>query len=115
MIRRPPRSTLFPYTTLFRSQLAGGVGEPTSASDDLPAEELTKRGAENQLPPLALRQLLCSRSDSPEKPAHLGQNFRDLRGLRVRARDLHRGLIPVTGLPRDAVQCQRPRGDRRII
>src|SRR3712207_7083787 len=26
MIRRPPRSTLFPYTTLFRSSLAGGVG-----------------------------------------------------------------------------------------
>src|SRR5258707_11534480 len=26
MIRRPPRSTLFPYTTLFRSQLHGGVG-----------------------------------------------------------------------------------------
>src|SRR3989475_5183788 len=24
MIRRPPRSTLFPYTTLFRSQLSGG-------------------------------------------------------------------------------------------
>src|SRR5574337_1360095 len=24
MIRRPPRSTLFPYTTLFRSHLAGG-------------------------------------------------------------------------------------------
>src|SRR5437016_9952953 len=23
MIRRPPRSTLFPYTTLFRSQLGG--------------------------------------------------------------------------------------------
>src|SRR2546430_12131326 len=30
MIRRPPRSTLFPYTTLFRSQeelAGGGVGE----------------------------------------------------------------------------------------
>src|SRR5260370_9185812 len=31
MIRRPPRSTLFPYTTLFRSllvvQLDGGVGD----------------------------------------------------------------------------------------
>src|SRR3712207_7590570 len=26
MIRRPPRSTLFPYTTLFRSRAAGGVG-----------------------------------------------------------------------------------------
>src|SRR3712207_8792416 len=25
MIRRPPRSTLFPYTTLFRSDLAPGV------------------------------------------------------------------------------------------
>src|SRR3989475_12584190 len=25
MIRRPPRSTLFPYTTLFRSSLAGAV------------------------------------------------------------------------------------------
>src|SRR3712207_8295591 len=26
MIRRPPRSTLFPYTTLFRSRLRGGGG-----------------------------------------------------------------------------------------
>src|SRR3712207_8035559 len=26
MIRRPPRSTLFPYTTLFRSDSAGGGG-----------------------------------------------------------------------------------------
>src|SRR5438309_8012162 len=25
MIRRPPRSTLFPYTTLFRSNVADGV------------------------------------------------------------------------------------------
>src|SRR3712207_7102498 len=25
MIRRPPRSTLFPYTTLFRSQRLGGA------------------------------------------------------------------------------------------
>src|SRR3712207_8020737 len=31
MIRRPPRSTLFPYTTLFRS----GSGHP-DARDDLP-------------------------------------------------------------------------------
>src|SRR3712207_2052145 len=28
MIRRPPRSTLFPYTTLFRSLLARQVGVP---------------------------------------------------------------------------------------
>src|SRR5260370_31893563 len=28
MIRRPPRSTLFPYTTLFRSWIAAVRGEP---------------------------------------------------------------------------------------
>src|SRR3712207_8813135 len=27
MMRRPPRSTLFPYTTLFRSRREGGGGE----------------------------------------------------------------------------------------
>src|SRR3712207_7497650 len=27
MIRRPPRSTLFPYTTLFRSRAERGAGE----------------------------------------------------------------------------------------
>src|SRR2546427_7265891 len=33
MIRRPPRSTLFPYTTLFRSQVVGVVEKvgPTAA------------------------------------------------------------------------------------
>src|SRR2546422_10372719 len=28
MIRRPPRSTLFPYTTLFRSELVGRAAKP---------------------------------------------------------------------------------------
>src|SRR5438132_10875432 len=28
MIRRPPRSTLFPYTTLFRSYTSGSTGRP---------------------------------------------------------------------------------------
>src|SRR2546430_13360396 len=33
MIRRPPRSTLFPYTTLFRSSSAScDCGEPTVAA-----------------------------------------------------------------------------------
>src|SRR5256885_6702583 len=31
MIRRPPRSTLFPYTTLFRSRSARGPSLPTVA------------------------------------------------------------------------------------
>src|SRR3712207_6483367 len=33
MIRRPPRSTLFPYTTLFRSQIRTGQLKP---GDQLP-------------------------------------------------------------------------------
>src|SRR5256885_3461198 len=32
MIRRPPRSTLFPYTTLFRSTLAPGLRDQESSS-----------------------------------------------------------------------------------
>src|SRR5256885_9766510 len=31
MIRRPPRSTLFPYTTLFRSALAVGPRSPAQS------------------------------------------------------------------------------------
>src|SRR3712207_7379776 len=34
MIRRPPRSTLFPYTTLFRSPTHLGVGGGTPPSRD---------------------------------------------------------------------------------
>src|SRR2546430_17735217 len=31
MIRRPPRSTLFPYTTLFRSLAGKGIANPMAA------------------------------------------------------------------------------------
>src|SRR5260370_12959339 len=44
MIRRPPRSTLFPYTTLFRSRGARGALAPshtaTRRSANLPARSL---------------------------------------------------------------------------
>src|SRR5258708_28984005 len=33
MIRRPPRSTLFPYTTLFRSVIVDGVGGACELDD----------------------------------------------------------------------------------
>src|SRR2546422_6467087 len=35
MIRRPPRSTLFPYTTLFRSVSLGAVQVPRDAGPSL--------------------------------------------------------------------------------
>src|SRR2546428_10263570 len=44
MIRRPPRSTLFPYTTLFRS-LAGPLGVDPGL-DELAAEPLGRRQGE---------------------------------------------------------------------
>src|SRR2546422_8347168 len=45
MIRRPPRSTLFPYTTLFRSDLAGAQrGQPGGRlRDHLQAQPLHER------------------------------------------------------------------------
>src|SRR2546427_10018352 len=68
MIRRPPRSTLFPYTTLFRSQmgvvlvaargaalaplarhpLGGGTAAGAVAARALPVEELHRHAAERQ-------------------------------------------------------------------
>src|SRR3712207_7476574 len=36
MIRRPPRSTLFPYTTLFRSDPAGRLGLRLRVRDEGP-------------------------------------------------------------------------------
>src|SRR5258708_14029771 len=46
MIRRPPRSTLFPYTTLFRSllKLMGGLDLPNTGSVDVAGVPLTKLG-----------------------------------------------------------------------
>src|SRR3712207_8030237 len=55
MIRRPPRSTLFPYTTLFRS---GGLARARVAGDDDPppgaarAHHLLRPHAAHLLPPL---------------------------------------------------------------
>src|SRR2546430_5228790 len=54
MIRRPPRSTLFPYTTLFRSHPGGGiVTEPRLEND--------ANQGESERKPEALRDLQSDR------------------------------------------------------
>src|SRR2546429_3043159 len=53
MIRRPPRSTLFPYTPLFRSDVSRLSGEPRSR---LPGPALHLQPRRRPQPP-ALRQL----------------------------------------------------------
>src|SRR5690349_22562581 len=42
MVRPPPRSTLFPYTTLFRSERAGEA-EPAAVVDLRPPDRLARK------------------------------------------------------------------------
>src|ERR1019366_9643094 len=57
MIRRPPRSTLFPYTTLFRSGFRPCAGPPGPALRQTPTSLLATGGAANLgcRPPLRWR------------------------------------------------------------
>src|SRR3989442_8760590 len=52
MIRRPPRSTLFPYTTLFRSQLGRPAGEirggPVSGTGGAARRRSSRGGLEDR-------------------------------------------------------------------
>ena len=57
MIRRPPRSTLFPYTTLFRSEVrefaaAKGVAEEAALAEGMAAkaDEFNRAGGEFYIP-----------------------------------------------------------------
>src|SRR2546429_1356421 len=60
MIRRPPRSTLFPYTTLFRS-----TGMPT----ELPTMTVSEAGVEMEKStmPTPVRGTVCGLLGSPSK------------------------------------------------
>src|SRR2546430_12601570 len=53
MIRRPPRSTLFPYTTLFRSALGVSNSETSSRADGLYSIEDVFREMASAVPQLA--------------------------------------------------------------
>src|SRR2546425_5611165 len=68
MIRRPPRSTLFPYTTLFRSlrhpRRESGERHQVSLADDLVRrqqhrERMTKRSEEHTSELQSLAYLVC--------------------------------------------------------
>src|SRR2546422_11292199 len=74
MIRRPPRSTLFPYTTLFRShQVARGMIE-RSPDGLTPAEQLDAIAI--RLRPLVARQYRCFRAVAQALAAE-GARIRD--------------------------------------
>src|SRR3712207_8548901 len=70
MIRRPPRSTLFPYTTLFRSQ--AGDSEGAGAATLAILEELGEHlGLEEKLEIYESADRLLSQSQHPDILARL--------------------------------------------
>src|SRR2546422_3004087 len=89
MIRRPPRSTLFPYTTLFRS-LARGVEEDHDALAEVPA---AGRGA--RLPELsrALRSRLVPLR-SEEHTSELQSRLHLVCRLLLEKKKKHSGSTP---------------------
>src|SRR3989442_10536343 len=72
MIRRPPRSTLFPYTTLFRSW---SLRKQTSLADVLAEHGWLTPADRDQVEKLLERKL--------KKPAVLGQHVRDRKSTRL--------------------------------
>src|ERR1039458_8342783 len=59
MIRRPPRSTLFPYTTLFRSARASTHEPPAQLATQTPTGTPKGRSEEHTSELQSLRQLVC--------------------------------------------------------
>src|SRR2546428_8348460 len=66
MIRRPPRSTLFPYTTLFRSLMGPGTGLREPAQWDADLEEL-----ERLVSPKTKAIFVCNPNRSEEHTSEL--------------------------------------------
>src|SRR2546425_5687711 len=58
MIRRPPRSTLFPYTTLFRS-LTGPVHQLHEITEQLKQRKIPVRSEEHTSELQSLAYLVC--------------------------------------------------------
>src|SRR5437016_11081735 len=60
MFRRPPRSTLFPYTTLFRSHLVAQLGLSPAALEGLVTQGLARYRSEEHTSELqSLTKLVC--------------------------------------------------------
>src|SRR5258705_13304994 len=75
MIRRPPRSTLFPYTTLFRSQGRQFGFLPGTMFTHGPVEELAAE-MESTLPgDLSKLYFLCSGSEAVEAALKLARQY----------------------------------------
>src|SRR2546425_5537944 len=79
MIRRPPRSTLFPYTTLFRSHLTSLPANSSFSSYDVPHWQVTRTAtvaSVRECPNLRLdREAVTRRFASPHKETAMRPRF----------------------------------------
>src|SRR5438132_7035282 len=81
MIRRPPRSTLFPYTTLFRSHRAGlGLSMQTDAVVLILSEEHGVRSEEHTSELQSHSDLVCRLLLEKKKRRLLPRLYRHFRG-----------------------------------
>src|ERR1019366_9707248 len=74
MIRRPPRSTLFPYTTLFRSRPAP-LHFPGRCSKDTAAVSRRSRSEEHTSELQSLTNLVCRLLPEKKKGSRAPVNF----------------------------------------
>src|SRR5437870_10719783 len=59
MVRRPPRSTLFPYTTLFRSPTTVPIGTPRGSTPPRPDVRIIVRSEEHTSELQSRGHLVC--------------------------------------------------------
>src|SRR5437764_8982335 len=82
MIRRPPRSTLFPYTTLFRADHAGGIGKGITFRDPRRRAHRRRRSEEHtselQSPMYLVCRLLLEKKKNKERRSRWGKGETDL-------------------------------------
>src|SRR3712207_7639979 len=78
MIRRPPRSTLFPYTTLFRSDHVDGEGAPRKGGAERPRRDDIDRVAERSTDPRADEDEEEGRHGSDRKSTRLNSSHANI-------------------------------------
>src|SRR2546430_15125633 len=100
MIRRPPRSTLFPYTTLFRSDVPRLPEAVVSAAHEIvdrqPVDPTSEAHRNTLIRPHSIREPEPSRVDIGHRPGRVARESRCYAAERARAdevgpRDVRKG------------------------